>query len=140
MRDRTDTVQTRTISPRGPRAAITTKPTPMPGHLPVEHFDRLLNTRTTVDLAETHDGTFVTATGTITKLRYLDPSPLGRVMAVLTDDDGHSAFVSFGPAAVREIQPLLAERTRVTVAGVVTRRTPGLPAGIDGANARMASV
>jgi hypothetical protein len=119
-------------------AVPTARPTiPMPGQLPVEHYDNLLKRRVTLPLSRQAVGTPVTATGRITKIRPLD-SDARRVAIVLTDDDGHSAIVTFAAGSVARIAPLLREGTRITLSGLVTRTAPTLPVGIDGFNAQMA--
>lgn len=113
------------------------KPVPMPGRLAVEHYDNLLKTRVTTALDQEKSDTPITATGTLTRVRFLDPRG-GRAMAVLTDDDGNTATVTFAPEIVDQIRPLLAEGTRVTVGGLVGGPNGSQPAGITGYNARMA--
>jgi hypothetical protein len=151
MSDRTDTVQTSTIHPSNERVtraiAGTSKPTPtpMPGHLVVEHYDSLLKARVSEPLSDVAADTQISATGTITRVRHLDPGRFGRVMVVLSSDDGNSAMVSMGPDTVRMVNPLLIEGVRVTVYGTVARghvahRAGSTPAFIDGYNAQMVPV
>lgn len=132
--DRTDAVQTRTNNPRNSRA------TPMPGHLPVEQYSDLLKSRITVDLSDVVGGEFVLATGRITRVRHLDPGAASRVNVVLTADDGNSAIVTFAPGRAAVFETLLHQGTPVTVAGLVSRRLPSLPAGIDGSSVRLAVI
>lgn len=127
MQDRTQTLD----------VALATAPIPMPGRLPVEYYDDLLRARTTTTLAELHDDTHVTAAGTITHVRHLDPRRPARVQIVLANDIRNSALVEFDPDHSALIWPLLVVGTRVTVAGIVTRRAAGQAPFLIGSNARL---
>lgn len=127
MQDRTQTLD----------VALATAPIPMPGRLPVEYYDDLLRARTTKTLTELRDDTHVTATGTITHVRHLDPRRPARVQVVLTDDTRNSALVEFDPDHSALVWPLLVAGTRITVAGIVTRRAAGQAPFLLGSNARL---
>jgi hypothetical protein len=108
----------------------------MPGRLLVEHYDSLLKSRVPNRLDEVRPGTQITASGTLTNVRYLNPRG-GRIHAIITDDEGQSALVDFPPGVVALIRPLLAPGTRVTIAGLVQLSSINLPATISGYNARL---
>jgi hypothetical protein len=129
MKDRT--------SPRNPAPEVA--PIPMPGRLAVNYYDSLLKTQRTGPLAEQAPGSHVTATGTITAVRHLDPRG-GRVHATLTDDQGDWALVDFSPETVRAIEPLLRSGARVTVVGLVVAGHGPVPVGIAGHNAEIARI
>lgn len=109
--------------------APTTAPMPMPGRLAVSYYSDLLKKRVDAPLSEVPTGAHVIATGTLTRVRYLDPIN-GRVTAILTGDDGHWAFVTFSANTVLRVKPLLVEGTRVLLVGHLTRDTPRFGAGI----------
>jgi len=111
---------------------LATRVIPMPGRLSVSYRDQYGWVEPKAPLAEVITGSHVTATGMITRVRYLDTTTSGRVMIVLTDDAGDSAHVSLGPDVVRMIQPVLHDGTRLQIRGLVTRTIPSQPAGIDG--------
>lgn len=112
-------------------------PVPMPGRLAVDFHDDLLKAPARGRLDEQGAGTRVSATGTFTRVRYLDPHG-GRVHAILTDADGDSALIDFPAATVALVSPLLAPGTRVTVRGLVTGATRSTPAFITAYNAQIA--
>lgn len=134
------------IAHRHPATGVATPdtiptPVPMPGRLPVSFHDwELHRVFDDVPLANIATDTVVTATGTITHVRHLDGTTLGRTMIVLTDDDGNSAHVRLDADVVRQLLPVLVTGTRLIVRGPVTRTIPSQPAGIDGRGIRVVTV
>lgn len=125
MVDRSDRVRRSTMNaPESPK-----QPTPMPGQLAVSYDSELLNCRVDDALTEAPTGAHVIATGTLTRVRHLDPIG-GPVMAALTGADNHWAFVTIPAGTVDALAPLLIEGTRVLLVGHVTRNTPRFGAGI----------
>jgi len=122
------------IGPRPARPArtrVVARPVPMPGRLAVSYhrWDLKMDVDTTLDQVPT--GSDITTTGTITGVRYLDPSRTGRTMIVLTGADGHHAHVSITPDTARRLHLVLTPGTRLTVRGTAARALPSQPAGID---------
>ncbi|WP_331764864.1 hypothetical protein [Streptomyces sp. NBC_01238] len=115
-----------------------TAPVPMPGRLPVSYYDRKLRMNFDVALDETKTDSTVTATGTITTVRYLDTTTLGRTMIVLTADNGENALVSLSPDVVGFCEPVLRVHARVTLHGL-TARHEGQPVSIEGLGVRVAN-
>jgi hypothetical protein len=113
---------------------------PMPGRLAVSYtnWDLRLTVDTTLDQAPAD--TVLTATGTITTVRFLDTTTAGRVNIVLTDDNGDSAHVSLNPDMVRMLQPVLVKGTRLTIRGTAIAAHGTVPAGIDGRGAQVVNV
>jgi len=109
---------------------------PMPGRLSVSYRDQYGWMEPKAPLDEVITGAHVTATGTVTRVRYVDTTTTGRVMIVLADDAGDSAHVTLNPDVVRMIQPVLHDGTRLRIRGTVTRTTTAQPAGIDGLGVR----
>ncbi len=145
--DRTRTTSTAHTLPTGigPRTPGTVfdnapRPIPMPGRLPVTRRVRSLPGRgihIEAPLADVDTDTMVTATGTITAVRYLDNKVFGRTMIVLTSEDGNSAHVLFDKDSAYYAEPALRKGTRVELHGLVTRHIPGQPTGIEGLGVRM---
>lgn len=121
----------------GPTALTAT--IPMPGKLPVVYRDRQLRMNFDLALDETKTDSLITATGTITTVKHLDPSAIGRTMIVLTGDNGENALVSLSPDVVSFCEPILRRNTRVTLHGL-TVRNEGLPVSIEGFGVRGANV
>ncbi|MFF7335420.1 hypothetical protein [Streptomyces sp. NPDC008150] len=112
----------------------------MPGRLPVAYRDAAARiSHTDVPLADVPTDTVVTAAGTITTVRHLDPFA-GRVMVVITDDHGDSAHVSLDPDIARTVGHALRTGARMTVRGTVTRTTTVQPAGIDALGIRVVNL
>jgi hypothetical protein len=109
----------------------------MPGRLVVDYYDNLLKCSARGRLDEQRTGTRVSATGTLTSVRFVGER-LERAHALLTDTDGNSALITFAADAVAVIRPILAEQAQITVYGLAVAAADGLPAGIAGYNARIA--
>jgi len=115
----------------------------MPGRLAVSYRVRSLPGRaatvqSTLDQMTTDQ--LVDATGTITAVRHLQGSALGRTMIVLTDDDGNSAHVLFTADVMPQVHPVIYRGSRITVHGLVSRTASNLPAGIEGFGVRVVTV
>lgn len=110
---------------------------PMPGRLAVDYYDDLLRSPARGPLDERKDGTHVTATGMVTRVRHLDPQG-GRLHVVLVDNYGDSALVDFGPDDADLYGTVLTEGAKVTVSGRVRAATTLTPAGIVGYGAKAA--
>jgi hypothetical protein len=126
------------IGPRPPGVATATLP--MPGRLPVSFYSRLVREHIATTLDQAKTDTLVRATGTITLVRHLAGTALGRTMIVLTGEDGNSAHVLFTADVMAQCEPAIRRGSRVTVHGLVTRTTATQPAGIEGFGVQAVSV
>lgn len=113
------------------------QPIPMLGQMQVEHYDHLLEQRVAAPLTAVKSGTVITASGTITRTRYLDPHG-HRVHVVLTHDDGSTGLAEFNTPGPAQAQPLLRAGTRITITGFAVRRHPEHPVIIDAYTVRPA--
>lgn len=110
---------------------------PMPGRLLVDYYDWDLRLPHSVPLDEVATGTVVSTSGTITSVARLSG---GRVMVVLSAEDGNSAYVVLNADVVRMTAPALYRGYRMNVRGPVVRTIPSQPAGIEGLGVQVVNV